>query len=275
MANPFSPKPVADIPVSRGAWVLCGFMFLATALSFLDRQVLSVLAPSVMTDLGLNNTDYSRIVSAFVFAYTIMFAAGGWLVDRLGHCPRTGHRRRRLVAGLCRTCSCRRGAEFWLGSLSPWTWRRCLFSGRHQGSRRMVSIGEAWNGHRSGHRWRGLRFRSGTAIDGLHGRELWMAGRVCDYRRDRSFLGSGLGLRRTICAYAHRAIREGDSRTQSHLARGFPTTCRVAYSSSPVLLRSGILFLHVLDSSVSVAGARLLARPDRKVLLDPVPGAGR
>ena len=64
--------------------MLCGFLFAATALSFLDRQVLSVLAPSLMKDLGMSNTDYSRVVSAFVCAYTIMFAAGGWLVDRLG-----------------------------------------------------------------------------------------------------------------------------------------------------------------------------------------------
>jgi MFS transporter, ACS family, hexuronate transporter len=75
-----SPGPA----VPRIAWVLCGFLFLATALSFLDRQVLSVLAPSLTRDLGMDNTDYSRVVSAFVMAYTIMFAAGGWLVDRLG-----------------------------------------------------------------------------------------------------------------------------------------------------------------------------------------------
>ena len=70
--------------VPRIAWVLCGLLFLATALSFLDRQVLSVLAPTLTKDLGMDNTAYSRVVSAFVFAYTIMFAAGGWLVDRLG-----------------------------------------------------------------------------------------------------------------------------------------------------------------------------------------------
>jgi ACS family hexuronate transporter-like MFS transporter len=59
-------------------------LFCATALSFLDRQVLSVLAPSLMTELKMTNTDYSRVISAFVLSYTIMFAAGGWLVDRLG-----------------------------------------------------------------------------------------------------------------------------------------------------------------------------------------------
>ena len=80
-----SPSSTPAAPaVPRIAWVLCGFLFLATALSFLDRQVLSVLAPSLTKDLGMDNTDYSRVVSAFVLAYTIMFAAGGWLVDRLG-----------------------------------------------------------------------------------------------------------------------------------------------------------------------------------------------
>jgi ACS family hexuronate transporter-like MFS transporter len=74
--------PTPTVPLV--AWVLCGFLFLATALNFLDRQVLSVLAPTLTSDLGMSNTDYSRVVSAFVFAYTIMFAAGGWLVDRLG-----------------------------------------------------------------------------------------------------------------------------------------------------------------------------------------------
>ncbi|MBM4154506.1 MAG: MFS transporter [Lentisphaerae bacterium] len=66
------------------AWALCGLLFAATALSFLDRQVLSVLAPRLMEDLGFDNTVYSRVVSAFVLSYTLMFALGGWMIDRLG-----------------------------------------------------------------------------------------------------------------------------------------------------------------------------------------------
>ncbi|MCX6901045.1 MAG: MFS transporter [Verrucomicrobia bacterium] len=68
----------------KNAWALCWLMFFATALSFLDRQVLSVLAPSLMKELRMDNTDYSRVVSAFTFSYMIMFTAGGWLVDKLG-----------------------------------------------------------------------------------------------------------------------------------------------------------------------------------------------
>ncbi len=74
-----APARVAPI-----AWVLCGLLFVATALSFLDRQVLSVLAPTLMKDLGFDNTVYARVVSAFVLSYTVMFAFGGWMIDRLG-----------------------------------------------------------------------------------------------------------------------------------------------------------------------------------------------
>ncbi len=68
----------------RSRWVLCWLLFGATALSFLDRQVLSVLAPTLIADFHMDNTTYSRVVFAFVLSYTLMFSAGGWLMDRVG-----------------------------------------------------------------------------------------------------------------------------------------------------------------------------------------------
>jgi MFS transporter, ACS family, hexuronate transporter len=80
---PITPnQDMAGYP--KNAWTLCWLMFFATALSFLDRQVLSVLAPSLMVELGMNNSDYAHVVSAFTFSYMVMFSAGGWLVDKLG-----------------------------------------------------------------------------------------------------------------------------------------------------------------------------------------------
>ncbi len=70
--------------LERSRWILCWLLFVATALSFLDRQVLSVLAPTLIKDFGMDNTTYSRVVFAFVLSYTVMFSAGGWLMDRLG-----------------------------------------------------------------------------------------------------------------------------------------------------------------------------------------------
>jgi MFS transporter, ACS family, hexuronate transporter len=69
---------------SRRGWLLCWLLFFATALSFLDRQVLSVLAPAITAEFGLSNTAYSRVVFAFVLSYTVMFALGGRLMDILG-----------------------------------------------------------------------------------------------------------------------------------------------------------------------------------------------
>lgn len=64
--------------------MLCTLLFCAAALSFLDRQVLSVLAPQLMPELRMTNTEYSRVVFAFVLSYTIMFSLGGRLMDVVG-----------------------------------------------------------------------------------------------------------------------------------------------------------------------------------------------
>jgi ACS family hexuronate transporter-like MFS transporter len=74
---------MTSIPLRR-AWLLCGLMFCATALSFLDRQVLSVLAPRITSEFAMTNTEYSRVVFAFVLSYTVMFSLGGRLMDTVG-----------------------------------------------------------------------------------------------------------------------------------------------------------------------------------------------
>ncbi len=79
----------APSPLSPGrAWLLCALLFCSAALCFLDRQVLSVLAPVITAEFGMTNTVYSRIVFAFVLSYTVMLALGGRVMDRLG--PRRG-----------------------------------------------------------------------------------------------------------------------------------------------------------------------------------------
>ncbi len=59
-------------------------LFAATAMSFLDRQVLSILAPRIIAEFGITNTTYSHVVFAFQFSYTVMSALGGYMIDRLG-----------------------------------------------------------------------------------------------------------------------------------------------------------------------------------------------
>ncbi|MBV6431785.1 MAG: Hexuronate transporter [Bryobacteraceae bacterium] len=65
-------------------WTVAALLFCATALSFFDRQVLSVLAPRILADLRIGNVEYSNAVSAFTLAYSAMFTLGGRLVDYWG-----------------------------------------------------------------------------------------------------------------------------------------------------------------------------------------------
>jgi MFS transporter, ACS family, hexuronate transporter len=78
-----NPSPSAMMSAGR-SWVLCFLLFAAAALCFLDRQVLSVLAPVITAEFGMSNTAYSRVVFAFVLSYTFMLAFGGRLMDALG-----------------------------------------------------------------------------------------------------------------------------------------------------------------------------------------------
>lgn len=80
-ATPRAGEPT--LPPAR-AWVLCILLFFAAALCFLDRQVLSVLAPTITKEFGMSNTVYSRVVFAFVLSYTVMLALGGRVMDVLG-----------------------------------------------------------------------------------------------------------------------------------------------------------------------------------------------
>ena len=73
-----------DAPVVKGRWLLCWLLFAATGLSFLDRQVLSVLAPLITREFSLSNEAYSRIVFGFQASYTAMFSLGGKLADLIG-----------------------------------------------------------------------------------------------------------------------------------------------------------------------------------------------
>lgn len=59
-------------------------MFLATTINYLDRIVLSVLAPVIRQDLGFDNVAYGAIITSFEWAYTLGFLAMGRLVDTRG-----------------------------------------------------------------------------------------------------------------------------------------------------------------------------------------------
>lgn len=58
--------------------------FFATLINYLDRQSLSVAAPILQAEFHLTSVDYSRVLFAFMLAYTIMNGVSGLLIDKLG-----------------------------------------------------------------------------------------------------------------------------------------------------------------------------------------------
>jgi MFS transporter, ACS family, hexuronate transporter len=70
--------------IANFRWIIVALLFAATAISYVDRQVLTVLAPSLRDQLGISNTGYASILTAFLLAYTFMQPVTGWLIDRIG-----------------------------------------------------------------------------------------------------------------------------------------------------------------------------------------------
>ena len=65
-------------------WFICALLFAIVALNYVDRQVLSVLKPTLQKDYGWSETGYGDVVFWFQAAYGIGYLAFGRIVDRIG-----------------------------------------------------------------------------------------------------------------------------------------------------------------------------------------------
>lgn len=59
-------------------------IFFASVLNYIDRQTLSILAPTIQQDLKLTNEDYASVLNLFLVAYTIASLLSGRIVDKFG-----------------------------------------------------------------------------------------------------------------------------------------------------------------------------------------------
>ena len=70
--------------ISWQTWVPCMGMALCSWLSFVDRQVLNILAPTIIKDTGLTNADFTNATSFFFLTYTLGNPVWGSVLDRVG-----------------------------------------------------------------------------------------------------------------------------------------------------------------------------------------------
>jgi len=70
--------------LGRHRWTICGLLFFATTINYLDRNVLGILAPTLQKEIGWTPIEYGYIGTAFQAAYAIGLALFGWFVDKYG-----------------------------------------------------------------------------------------------------------------------------------------------------------------------------------------------
>jgi len=76
--------PAEQSVMGRYRWTICGLLFFATTINYLDRQVLSLLAPVLSAEFNWSNTDYANIAATFQFVYAISMLFAGRVIDRMG-----------------------------------------------------------------------------------------------------------------------------------------------------------------------------------------------
>ena len=73
---------------SRKRFFIMVLLFITVVINYLDRSNLSIAAPALTSELGIDPVQVGLIFSAFGWTYAAMQIPGGWLVDRVP--PRAG-----------------------------------------------------------------------------------------------------------------------------------------------------------------------------------------
>jgi len=80
-------------PTSRVRWFLVVWLFVLSAVAFIDRVNLSVAGAKFSEEFAISNVRLGLVFSIFLFGYSIFQTPAGWLADRFGP-------RRMLTLGL-------------------------------------------------------------------------------------------------------------------------------------------------------------------------------
>jgi MFS transporter, ACS family, glucarate transporter len=75
---------LAEPRKSQIRWLLVAWLFVLSAVSYLDRVNISIAGSSIAAEYGLNNVQLGTVFMAFLVGYALFQTLGGWLADRLG-----------------------------------------------------------------------------------------------------------------------------------------------------------------------------------------------
>ena len=72
------------VKIGNFRWIICGVLFLAPTINYIDRQVISILKPTIIHWPGWSELEYGHVISFFQLAYAGMMLAAGAIIDRIG-----------------------------------------------------------------------------------------------------------------------------------------------------------------------------------------------
>jgi ACS family hexuronate transporter-like MFS transporter len=75
---------MAQSTIGKFRWTICGLIFFATTINYLDRAVISLLKDSLEREFNWTEETYSNLVIAFQVSYAIGLLGVGRLIDKWG-----------------------------------------------------------------------------------------------------------------------------------------------------------------------------------------------
>ena len=70
--------------IDRRRWIVVALVFVAIMLNYVDRQILSLLKPTLSAEFNWTDGDYANMQSAFQVAAAFAFLGTGWFIDKVG-----------------------------------------------------------------------------------------------------------------------------------------------------------------------------------------------
>lgn len=65
-------------------WYFVAMVSFAIAISYFDRQTISVAIAAIQHSIPVSNQQFSYLSTAFLLSYAALYIGGGWLLDRIG-----------------------------------------------------------------------------------------------------------------------------------------------------------------------------------------------
>ncbi len=84
MAEPVKPESSIDAGLARSRNLLVALLFFGTIINYVDRQVLSLLKPTISAEYGWGDAEFAHFASASQLAAAAALLFVGWLIDRFG-----------------------------------------------------------------------------------------------------------------------------------------------------------------------------------------------